>query len=120
MKPALDRLWQWIAAMWERNAPEPGARLRRPEEEIAGELLDRELRQRRQAGYARLAWKSLTGREQQVAGLLRQGLTYRQIAARLGISPGTVRAYNRLILARLGLRSRLELQALGDDEENGE
>ena len=53
----------------------------------------------------------LTAREQEVAGLIVQGLTNRQIAARLSISPNTVERYVEHILNKLGLSSRARVAA---------
>lgn len=48
---------------------------------------------------------SLTPREQQVALLITQGLTGKEIGRQLGISPGTVRKHRDNIANRTGLRS---------------
>ena len=53
----------------------------------------------------------LTGRQREVAGLVAQGLTDREIAARLVISPRTAESHVEQILARLGFRSRSEIAA---------
>ncbi|MGK5112911.1 response regulator transcription factor, partial [Geodermatophilus sp. CPCC 205506] len=53
----------------------------------------------------------LTRRQLEVAGLVAQGLTDREIAARLVISPRTAESHVEQILARLGFRSRAEIAA---------
>jgi non-specific serine/threonine protein kinase len=53
----------------------------------------------------------LTARQQEVARLVAEGLTDRQIAARLVISPRTAESHVEQILARLGVRSRAEIAA---------
>jgi non-specific serine/threonine protein kinase len=53
----------------------------------------------------------LTARQLQVAALVAEGLTDRQIAARLVISPRTAESHVEQILARLGVRSRAEIAA---------
>jgi non-specific serine/threonine protein kinase len=53
----------------------------------------------------------LTRRQQEVAALVAQGLTDREIAARLVISPRTAESHVEQILTRLGLRSRAEIAA---------
>jgi predicted ATPase/DNA-binding CsgD family transcriptional regulator len=53
----------------------------------------------------------LTPRQRQVAGLVAQGLTDRQIAARLVISPRTAESHVEQILTRLAVRSRAEIAA---------
>ena len=54
-------------------------------------------------------WESLTRGERQVAFLVAEGLTNRQIAARLFVSPLTVKGHVSKALAKLGLTSRVEL-----------
>jgi predicted ATPase/DNA-binding SARP family transcriptional activator/DNA-binding CsgD family transcriptional regulator/Flp pilus assembly protein TadD len=54
----------------------------------------------------------LTPREEQVAALVAQGLTNRQIASELSISEHTVATHVTKILKRLGLNSRSRLSAL--------
>jgi non-specific serine/threonine protein kinase len=53
----------------------------------------------------------LTRRQEEVADLVTQGLTDREIAARLVISPRTAESHVEQILARLGFRSRAEIAA---------
>jgi non-specific serine/threonine protein kinase len=53
----------------------------------------------------------LTARQQQIADLVVDGLTNQEIAARLGISAGTVRSHLTQMLTRLGLTSRTQLAA---------
>jgi DNA-binding NarL/FixJ family response regulator len=48
----------------------------------------------------------LTPREWEVGDLLREGHSTAEIAARLGVSPVTVRRYVGLLLQKLGVRSR--------------
>jgi non-specific serine/threonine protein kinase len=52
---------------------------------------------------------SLTAREEEVATLLVQGLSNKQIAAQLEVSVGTVRAHVDHILGKLGLHSRTQV-----------
>lgn len=51
----------------------------------------------------------LTPRELEVAHLVAEGLTNRQIAERLAISPGTTRIHVERILRKLGLTSRVQV-----------
>jgi DNA-binding CsgD family transcriptional regulator len=53
----------------------------------------------------------LTPREKEVASLVVQGLTNRQIAARLGVTPHAVDAVLRSAFRRVGVRSRAALAA---------
>ncbi|HEX4831490.1 MAG TPA: LuxR C-terminal-related transcriptional regulator [Trebonia sp.] len=64
------------------------------------------------AGTAASPWEQLTARERQVAALVAQGLTNREIAARLVVSKRTVDAHVEHILAKLGFSSRVQVAAL--------
>ena len=55
---------------------------------------------------------SLTTREREVLALLADGLTNKQIARQLGLSPKTVRNYVSLVLSKLGAKTRTEAAAL--------
>jgi DNA-binding CsgD family transcriptional regulator len=57
-------------------------------------------------GTVATAAPGLAPREMEVLALLRQGLTSKEIASRLGIASGTVRAYRRSIYAKLDVTSR--------------
>jgi DNA-binding NarL/FixJ family response regulator len=54
---------------------------------------------------------TLTGREEEIAAPVAQGLTSRQIASELTISEQTVATHVRRILKRLSLHSRCQLTA---------
>ncbi|MGV9271076.1 ATP-binding protein [Kitasatospora sp. NPDC003701] len=58
----------------------------------------------------------LTAREQQVAGLLREGLSDKQIAAKLVISPRTAQGHVQRILIKLGLTRRAQVAAWVHDQ----
>jgi DNA-binding CsgD family transcriptional regulator len=57
-------------------------------------------------------WTDLTDAEQNVASLVADGLTNRQIGARLYVSPYTVDAHLRHIFTKLAISSRVQLAAL--------
>ncbi len=48
----------------------------------------------------------LTVREQETVQLLLQGLTSKEIAARMDISPNTVKAFLRLVMVKMGVSTR--------------
>ncbi|MGW6281351.1 LuxR C-terminal-related transcriptional regulator [Kribbella sp. NPDC055071] len=54
-------------------------------------------------------WDGLTGGERTVAELVAQGLTNREVAARMFLSPHTVSFHLRKVYRKLGIRSRVEL-----------
>ena len=64
---------------------------------------------------ADLVATELTAQESQVAGLVRQGLSNKDVAARLFISPRTVDFHLRNVFTKLGISSRTELAALALD-----
>jgi DNA-binding NarL/FixJ family response regulator len=83
-----------------------------PLEGLAADLLARGLDQEAQRVRAEASLESLTPREQQVALLTRRGLTNRQIATVLVISPETVKTHVRHTLEKFGLHSKAELRLL--------
>ena len=58
---------------------------------------------------SRLDGTALSPREKQVALLLLQGMTLRQIAPELKLTPATVATYSKAIYKKLGINSRAEL-----------
>ena len=58
------------------------------------------------------ALESLSARETEVLGLVREGCTNADIAARLYISPKTAEHHVSRVLAKLGVRTRTEAAAL--------
>lgn len=69
---------------------------------------------RRERPAGRLA--SLTSREQDVLGCLREGLSNPAIAKRLGLTPNTVRNHVQRILYKLDVHSKLEAVVLASRE----
>jgi DNA-binding NarL/FixJ family response regulator len=63
---------------------------------------------------------ALTDRERQVLGLLSQGLTGSEVAARLFLSPATVRTHIQNAMRKLGARTRVHAIALAQAETERE
>ncbi|OKI31951.1 hypothetical protein A6A25_26225 [Saccharothrix sp. CB00851] len=63
-------------------------------------------------GSGELGWSSLTQSELRVARLVAQGLTNREVAAKLHLSPHTVDSHLRHSFVKLGITSRVELTRL--------
>jgi len=82
----------------------------RAEHELFPELLAAGLNQYRSIDELWPKWEFLSSREQSVTALACLGLTNRQIAARLFLSPETIKTHIHNILAKFGVRSRKELR----------
>jgi DNA-binding NarL/FixJ family response regulator len=54
---------------------------------------------------------TLTGRQQQILGLIREGLSNKQIAQRLSLGPSTVKNHVHGLLSRLQVGDRWEAAA---------
>jgi transcriptional regulator of acetoin/glycerol metabolism/DNA-binding CsgD family transcriptional regulator len=79
----------------------------RPAGSVASRLSDR--------GTSASGWESLTETERSVAGLVAQGLTNREAAAKLFLSWHTVDTHLRHIYAKLGITSRVQLARLAPE-----
>ena len=62
-------------------------------------------------------WAALTASEVTVARLVAEGLTNREVAERLFVSPHTVNSHLRHVFSKLGITSRVELARLAHDHE---
>ena len=87
------------------------ARHRTPEV-LAAELLTRGLEQEALREQVDEILTFLTPREQEVIWLTARGLTNRQIAEALVVSPETIKTHMRHILEKLGVRSKADLRLL--------
>jgi DNA-binding NarL/FixJ family response regulator len=81
------------------------------------------LREKHAPAPARQVWSdTLTAREREIASLVADGLSNRDIAERLVISEGTVDVHVKHILGKLGFRSRAQVAgwfARQHDKEDG-
>jgi DNA-binding NarL/FixJ family response regulator len=87
----------------------------RPEEEIQADLIAAGLAQHYSNKDLQQRWDSLSSRERDVAALTCLGYTNRQIAAKLKLSPDTIKGYVRQILVKFHLHSKNELSTLLGD-----
>ncbi|WP_432929743.1 LuxR C-terminal-related transcriptional regulator [Microbispora sp. CA-135349] len=94
---ALETFERYGARLWSEHA--------RAELRAAGESV-------RPSGSRSEAGRLLTAQQFQIATLVAEGATNREVAARLFISPRTVEHHLRNIFAKLGVRSRVELTRL--------
>jgi DNA-binding CsgD family transcriptional regulator len=62
-------------------------------------------------------WAAMTTSELPVARLVAEGLTNREVAERLFVSPHTVNSHLRHVFSKLGINSRVELARLARDHE---
>lgn len=60
----------------------------------------------------------LTGREDEVIGLVAQGMTNKEIARHLAISPATVKAHVERIIAKLGASDRTQAAVVATQERS--
>ena len=102
-----------------RSVRDLAERERRSPEEVILSLLNQALQERQAAERGWQRWQSLTPREQQITALVCLNHTGRQIAARLVISPETVKTHVRNILRKFGLHSRQDLRRLLADHDFG-
>jgi DNA-binding NarL/FixJ family response regulator len=94
-----------LAGALRRRAEEIG----QPLEVLLAGMLSAAISDSQTPDLVELVWRHLTEREQEVAGLMAQGLSNRAIAARLMVSRNTVRTHAQRVLLKFGCRSRAEL-----------
>ncbi len=84
-------------------------------DEVAIDLLSFALDQRQATDQCLQQWQTLSPREQQVIALICLNYNNRQIAARLDVSPETIKTHVRHVLRKFEASSKAELrQALAD------
>ncbi len=86
------------------------SRQHRTPQEVARSLFEQAAREDETRLEIRQCWDDLSPRQQQIAAHICQGLTGRQIAARLGISPTTVKSHAEAVLHKFGLPNRAALR----------
>jgi len=125
-------LWERFRQLWKRSQPETkriytlddplhieliniAIQENRTQEEITANVLAAGMYQYHKKDELLRLWRFLSPRERDVTAHTCLGLTNRQIAARIGISPETVKSYLGSALYKLGLRSKAELRVLFAD-----
>jgi DNA-binding CsgD family transcriptional regulator len=82
----------------------------RTEDELIPDLLAAGLTQYQSVEKLWNMWEGLSPREKQVTALTCLGLTNRQIAGRLALSPETIKTHVRNVLLKFGLSSKEKLR----------
>jgi len=95
-----------------RSVESLSAREGYPPDEMILVLLEQAVSDRHRLDHTHRSWDSLSTRERQVAALVCQGLTGRQVAAHLVLSPETIKTHVRHILRKFNISSRRELRRL--------
>jgi predicted ATPase/DNA-binding CsgD family transcriptional regulator len=107
----VDRVAGWVAAGRERLGEQARAAWERGAGltvEEAAMIVRRGRGPRRRPAFG---WSSLTPAERDVADLVARGLTNPEIAARLGVTAGTIKDHVSSVLRKLSVRTRAELAA---------
>jgi DNA-binding NarL/FixJ family response regulator len=84
----------------------------RPPEEVHADILANALEQHNTQEAIFQCWQSLSPREKDVTALTCLWYTNKQIAAKLHVSPDTVKGYVRQVLVKFHLHSKDELRML--------
>ncbi|NLG98603.1 MAG: response regulator transcription factor [Chloroflexi bacterium] len=87
-------------------------REQRSPEEIANQILDSALREHRAQEENWRLWQTLSPREQEVAALICLNYTTRQVAAKLHISPETVKSHVEHILMKFNIPDRNTMRVM--------
>jgi DNA-binding CsgD family transcriptional regulator len=86
---------------------------------VRGRLRDHGIRRRLvPRERAETGWEAMTDSELAVARLVAQGLTNREVAEQLFVSPHTVSSHLRSIFAKLEINSRLALARIAADHDH--
>ncbi len=84
----------------------------RPEDDFAQQILAAGLTAYYSVDELWKKWEMLTPREKEVTALVCLGYTNRQAAARMGVTPDTIKFHIHNIFEKYGVRSRSQLQQL--------
>ena len=112
--PAPKRVYQFDDELVE-SLQELAARERRSEQDVAQDLLAAGLAQHNAAEVFVQVWHGLTRREQQVVALTCLNYTNKEMAARLSLSPETIKSHVRSALRKFNVHNKADLRRLLDD-----
>jgi DNA-binding NarL/FixJ family response regulator len=112
MRPLPGRRFFELDAPLEAALNERAGRERLSVEQVQADLLTAGLADMQAADELKQRWATLTPREQDVAALACLGYTNRQIAARLSLSPETVKSHVHMALVKLQVRCKEDLRLL--------
>jgi DNA-binding CsgD family transcriptional regulator len=112
MKPRPERRHFELDALLQAALKERADREQRPLQQFQADLLAAGLANLQTSDELKRCWKRLSGREQEVTALTCLGYTNRQMAARLGVSPGTIQGYMRQALVKFHAHSKGQLRLL--------
>jgi DNA-binding CsgD family transcriptional regulator len=107
-----DRRYYELDEPLQAALQERADREKRPLEQFQAELLAAGLADLQTSDALKHFWDRLSHREQQVTALTCLGYTNRQMAARLNISPETVKSHMRQALVKFHAHSKHELRIL--------
>jgi DNA-binding NarL/FixJ family response regulator len=82
----------------------------RPAYELAEQMLTYALIQRQRADENLRIWKDLSPREREVAALVTLGYTNREMAARLVVSPETIKTHTQRIMSKFQVKCKYDLR----------
>jgi DNA-binding CsgD family transcriptional regulator len=117
--PEAPRLFEFDEVLLEKLR-QIAVREQRSEDEVAADLLETALTLRGTDRVRLQVWESLSPREQEVVALACLGKTNRQIAARLYLSPETIKTHMRHLLRKFGVANKAELRTLLANWDFGE
>ena len=110
MKPGPDRRYFELDGPLQAALAERADRDQLPLEQIQAELLAAGLEHLQSVDELKRGWESLSPREQEVTAYTCLGYTNRQMAARMCLSPATVKGYVRQALVKFHLHGKDELR----------
>ncbi len=110
IKPRPERRYFELDAPLQAALKERANREQRPLQQFQAELLAAGLANLQTSDELKSCWERLSGREQEVTALACLGYTNRQMAARMGVSPETIKGYMRQVLVKFHVHGKDQLR----------